>query len=804
MKKHLPLFISILLSLNISAQQDPIQQDSTLQDSTQFEQVRSLLNFYQYMLNAVGSEKSSTRDKEVIIGESYKKIFEYNEVQIEDDLLEGRSVITNKDVNAYLRDVDFFFKDISFDFRNEQIEKVYKEDSGGYFLVSFESAIEGTTLEGNPYSRSQPRFMEVNYDSQSEDLKIASIYSTKVSREVELRNWWADLSLGWKSALKKYVPFDSLSVETLELIANIDSIGLNDPLTFDDLTPLLALKNLQVLDISNTQVSDLEPLRHTKNLRKLIARQTNLISLNGLQYLEQLTTLDLASSTVVDISAIAALQSLKYLNLSNTSIVSFESLRSLSGLDSIDLSQTTFSDLSSLEGNAGLKTLRLKNTSLTSTAGLSALTDLEYLDLSYSNITSLEGLQKHPSLKKLFINGTNINDLSSLEQANKLRKIYADFSQVTEETASRHMAEYPKVLVVTNSEEIRKWWSNLPSAWITHFEIAYGLTAPSNEELIKFLNIDSLNLSAGNLKEPTPLKKFKRLKYLNVDKNLFRSFDFTSEMKDLEVLKAANIPTESSSGLEKNPKLRKLLLSGSPLNSLEGLEKLSLLEVLEIDNTLVDEKQISFLLEENPDLTIIFQTTKLLKWWESLDANWKEALKIKAPDSYSLHSLIEQTEISLSNQAITSLEPLLIFLNLKQLTIDNLRITSLAGISAHNNLESLTIINGPLQSLDSIGNLKALTSLNVKNTAIETLRPLHGMTSIRSLNCSGTNIKNLKGIEQFYDLAFIDFSNTRVWKLQRLYGMSDLKKIVCFNTRLREHTIEEFKKAFPSCEIDFY
>src|SRR5262245_48097220 len=78
--------------------------------------VRDLVAFFQFMLNTLGGKQTSTRDKDVMITESYAKIFRDDKVQIEDDLDTDRKVITNKDVVAYLKDVDYFFNDVKFEF----------------------------------------------------------------------------------------------------------------------------------------------------------------------------------------------------------------------------------------------------------------------------------------------------------------------------------------------------------------------------------------------------------------------------------------------------------------------------------------------------------------------------------------------------------------------------------------------------------------------------------------------------------------------------------------------------------------
>ena len=82
--------------------------------------VRDMIAFLEFMLNTLGSSSTPIRDKEVLITESYSKIFRDSKVQVEDDLDEERKVITNKDVVAYLKDVNFFFHDVRFEFTIEE------------------------------------------------------------------------------------------------------------------------------------------------------------------------------------------------------------------------------------------------------------------------------------------------------------------------------------------------------------------------------------------------------------------------------------------------------------------------------------------------------------------------------------------------------------------------------------------------------------------------------------------------------------------------------------------------------------
>lgn len=794
MKKYTSIFLFILTTLSLSAQSE--------QDSVRFEQVRSLLNFYEYMLNSIGSAKTSTRDKEVIITQSYKKVFESNSVQIEDDLLDDRKVITNKDVNAYLRDVDFFFTDIQFDFNNVEIEKIANDDGSGFFLVSFESSIKGKNLENADFKRVDKRFMEVNYNDQSEDLKIASIYSTKVSREKELQNWWLNLSYGWKSVLGEYVEIDSITIDVLKRLADIDSLSLKGNSFIRDIEPLAALKELKYLNISNTQVQELEPLRYSMNLQTLVARNSSLKNIEALRYFEKLKSLDLSQTPVSDIQSLGKLNALERLNLSNTSIASFEPLQTLTSLTYIDLSNTGFSDLTLLSKNQNLEVLIMDQTNVNSLLPLRELIKLRDLKASETKITDLEGFSTHPSIQTISFNRTEVSDLTPLLDARELKKVYADYTNVSESMVTEFMTKRPEALVITNSEKVMQWWNGLSANWKNVFAKKIGNKSPQREDLIKFINQDSLDVSGNNFYELEPLQKFKRIRYLNVSKNLFTSFDFAKDMRELTVLVGNNLPVETTAGLEKNLNLQELYLSGTLLKDISNLHSLKKLQVLDVDKTNINGEDVIPLLKES--LIIVFQSDRLLNWWNDLSAEWKAVFNIQNPTRLDLHRLIEQDEVTITNRPLTSLAPLNAFINLRKINLDNLRITSLSELFQHKNLEEVTCVNGPLESLEGISQLKNLKSLNIRNTAIEDIKELDGMKSIRHLNCAGTSIKNLKGISELYELESLDISNTRVWKLERLYGMQNLKKLICYNTRLRQHTIDDFKTAFPNCDVDFY
>ncbi len=798
MIRSLFLLVLMLPAIAGNAQTEP--------DTTRYyDEVRSLVSFYEYMLNSVGSAKSSTRDKEVIITESYKKIFINEEVQVEDDLVLDRKVITNKDVPAYLRDVDFFFKEIQFDFENIEIKKMKMGDNSFYFLASFENSVNGTTIDDETHSSIKKRFIEINLNEENGDLKIASVYSTKVSREKELQLWWETLSYAWITQFKKYVPFDSISNPTLLEIASIDSLDLSGNQFILDLEPLTALRELKSLNISHTKIVEISPLRYAKNLRKLKASGTPIEDITALQYFENLTYLDLSQTELLDISILERLKKLTFLDLSHTKIFTFQSLKPLSNLVEVNLTNTAFSDPILLSANTSLKIVNLSRTSISQLSAFKTLQSVTQLDISETGVTALNGLENHPKLEILTINRTSVGNLDPLLNAPNLKKVFSDLTGITEQMASVFMAKRNRTIVVTNSEQVMEWWKTLSTNWKMLFRVIMNEENPEKEDIVKLMNLDSLDVSGKNLYELGPLKKFQRLRYLDVSKNLFTSFEFTEKMVDLEVLKGADLPVESTNGLEKNPKLRLLMLNRTLLKDIQSLAYLNKLETLNVDETKLTEEQVVNYLKSNPKTVAIYQSERLINWWNNLAKDWKYAFNINNPDAYHLHQLIEQKEVAISNPSISSLTPLNVFINLEKVTLDRVKISNLKELyNTQTNLRQLSFTNGPLQTLDGIGQLSQLESLNISNTAIDDLRELDQLHALRNLNCSGTGIKNLKGISELYDLENLNVSNTDIRKLDRLYKIKELRTLTCNNTKLRDKRVIEFKLLFPECEVTFY
>lgn len=330
--------------------------------------VRDMVAFLQFMLNTLGSSTTSTRDKEVMVKESYSKIFRDGKVQIEDDLDESRVVVTNKDIVPYLKDVDFFFKDVKFEFTIEDINSSTMKSGEQFYKVSTRRILTGTTTEDQKITNTIPRFIEVNYHPETQDLKIVSIYTNEFNEKEALTNWWNELSLEWQSILRKKLPVsnttDSLSISEIKSITAAEEINLSNTVFIQDIEPLYRLVNLKSLNLSKTLVKDLTPIRNLTELTALNLSHTKITDLSPLKYANKLVSLDISHTLVTDISVVEKMPALQNIDVSATPATDFSYLAMLPDLHDAKLSYTTISNLAPFENLTNITTLDISGTAI--------------------------------------------------------------------------------------------------------------------------------------------------------------------------------------------------------------------------------------------------------------------------------------------------------------------------------------------------------------------------------------------------------------------------------------------------------
>jgi Leucine-rich repeat (LRR) protein len=775
------------------------------------------VRFLEYLLNTLGNKDASPRDKDVIIRESYLKIFRDGKVQVEDDLTENRNVLINKDITAYLKDIDFFFQNAQFDFDIKSTEAFLRDNDGLSFKVELNRTLKATGIEGESILNSKTRFIEINLDKETDELQIASIYTTKVSKDEAMKDWWNGLSLGWKTIFLQEIQHegDRVGIDELNRITSLDSLNLSANSSIVTIAPLSFLVDLQYVNLSNTKIDDISPLSSLTELKQLNISNSSIKDLSYLRYAENLEHLDLSFTPVQKIDVLVNLKKLKTLSLKGADITNFEVLSNFSEIQKLDLSETFFDMPKVFSEMNKLQELSMAKSNLSKLTSDISPESLQTLDISFAFISDLSPLEDYQSLQTLNISNTQVETLQPLESIESLQKIYADNTFVSEQDINSFIDANPSKLLVVNSEELSSWWSNLNQGWkkvLRTYLVGGSFEVPEKEQLTKLLLIDSLNLAGSGISDLRPLDKFSRLRYLSISNNQVQSLIPIQELNSLSVLEAQNSNLNSVQPILKLKKIRKLNLAQNKLSEQQFLQlaKLNGLNELDVDGTGIEKESVrKFLDTKTSACSIIYDKIGMMAWWNQLNGEWQSVFKLQFPLSSKptvkeLHDLTAVPSIFIRDVAIQSLNPLLKFVQLEELYMERVGLESLESISAVSKLKELTIKESAVEDLQPLEALYSLKKLTLDFSAVSNLRPLDKIQSLEYLSVAGTQVKSLKGVEDLIGLKYLNISSTPVRWIGKLKYLPNLEEFVCFNTRIFDFGLKKFKDAHPYCQVRFY
>lgn len=829
---NLILFALILFLPYIGLSQDKTVADEDLKKVENYrEQIRRLMGFLEFSLNTLGSSETTTSEKEVIINESYLKAFMNDKVQVEDDLDENREILTYKDVQAYLKDVDFFFKEATFQIDVQDIQSLKNDQGMSYFKVTANRNLQAVTVDDIPVNSNKTRYIEINLDENEQVLKIASIYTTRLNEAQEMMAWWNAMPSNWKIFLgSEYMVNDSLKLSQIDILNDTTVLMVTEVMQIDEVETfvpigtdsLLVFKNdttlkeiydtlaigrnnslrmlkeiakTESLDISGHQtITDLYPVDQMSDLKSLNISGTQITDLFTARNLNKLTSMNIANTRITDLAPIQYNNKIREFNLDSTLVSSLSPIQGFHDLEVLHLNHTQVNDLQPIKSFDKLKDLRLDYTPVSDLTPLGDLVNLENLSISGTNADSLSAIQYLITLRRLYMENTRIGSLAPLSKLENLQiidadlsmvadleplgsipaleKVYCDQTLVTRNIANAFMASHPNVLIIYESQELSSWWENLNLDWQSVFQAYVKLDpVPTTEQLHQLTLVNKVNIQGNdNITSLEPLAKLTNLQEIDAGGTLVSDLSPLTGLIDLKVLGCANTRISNLVPLESLIKLEDLDFSGTLLDSLTGLENLTHLKILNIDKTSVDD--LSPLLNCR-DLQIIYcDNTKAGK------ADIDHFL-----DQNPSCLIIYQT--SLLKSWWNELSPTWksAFRNHTQLdeTPTREQLHTLAGLAS----VDLSGIRD-LTSLQPLTTLHRLEELNLSNGAIQDIYPLDNLVRLKKLNLSGNPVEDLSSLSFLPNLISLDISNTAVLKLDAISKLGTLEYLNCSGTQIKK------------------
>jgi Leucine-rich repeat (LRR) protein len=789
----------------------PEQIESFKQQSIQ------LVKFFEGTLNFLADKKNPVKEKQVIINQSYDKIFWDSKVQVEDDLDEKRLVTLYKDVQGYLSDVDFFFRRATFLYTVQDVAVMTNDIGQTYFKVTTNRNLAGVTINDDSTNTNKVRYFEINYDDSKEQLKIVSIYTTKYDEREEMRVWWNNLSQAWKDVFGKKILIDS-------------TLTLNQVATYHDSTavingidtklenvkfykPLTQVVNLTHLDMSgNKEISDLGPLIRLSSLTDVNISNTSVTDLMPLRNLNLLESLDISGTRVTSLDALRYANNIKTLKIKGTAIETLDLVANFPLMEVLDFSNTTIGDLTPIKDLTGIRDLRLSGTRVTDLKPISGLVNLEILYCADDPITDISVLSSMNKLQLVFLDNTKITSLTPLENLQSLRKVYCDGTTVPRNDAIQFMKKNPSVTVIFESEELKKWWAAMPADWKKFFaNYLHNGEASTPEELHRLTTIDSINVR-GRLSINTldPISEFNHLRFLDCSSTAVTSLEPLRHLTEIKIINIANTKVASLEPLSSLKSIEILTADNTSVSDLAPLKEDAAMQFIFADNTQIKLDEANNFMDVLPGCLVVSQTYDNANWWKNLSPQWKDVFLKQAgisgePDKIQLQKIsgLEALVVA-EDPMILSLQPVLHLSRLKEIQFTDTRISTLEPLEQMKTVVSVHCMKNPISSLEPLAGMTWLKELDFSNTQVDELIPLQNLRNLEVLKFSGTPVKSLKYLQNLLHLKTLEFYNTRVSSLDVLEPMSGLKSLKIFNTKVSEKKVEKFKSTHPACEVVYY
>lgn len=794
-------------------------------------QAKQLVSFMEYAFNTLGSAQTEYKDKHTIIEQSYLKFFKNDKVQIEDDLVEKRDIVTNKDVQAYLKDIDFFFTSVTFKYTIEEITQELNEAGEVFFKIRTSRNLKGTSIDGKQLNDNLTRYIEVNLDQANRDLKIVSIYTTKSSEEQELMEWWNGLDNGWRSFLagstklndsvylkdvttihndyvvteNVYSAFqdtlimvDTIRFSTARAFADLrrilraEQLDLKDVTGIFDLDPLSEFASLKYLDITKAHIPSLEPIRNLSKLETLVAGQSLISNLEPIKYMPRIRVLDVSGTLVNSIEPLEGFENLEALNLSDSKVTDISVVKNLIKLSELKINGLRIDSLDALKDLKSLEVLEVSRTPIKNLAFISGLVNLRRLSIDQTEISDLSPLSGMGSLENIFLDNTAVNSLGPLGSLPKLKMVYCDKTPIQRKDALEFMQAHPGVRVIYESQELMAWWQQMPDSWKQIFSGLVQLADPPTREqlheisfmkalnvsgnmlintlspLDKLSSLQELNLSGTRVSDLTPLANLFDLQSLNIAHTAVSKLEPVAGLTGLQNINFANTMVTDVEPLVKLPHLRSVRMDSTKIANISLMSNIKRLDILYADGVESLPEQLNSLWDSIPDILVIYQTDFLKGWWQALPREWK--------DVFSTYEVVGEVPTSEQLHRVSSL---------KELDLSKVNtVNEIKPLSVLARLEILNISNMQLTDLSPLSKISRLKALNLSDTPVTDLSPLMSHKSLEELNCSNSPLSNIDLVSGFKNLKKLNISGTQVSKLDPLEYCLNLEELDCYNTRI--------------------
>jgi len=307
---------------------------------------------------------------------------------------------------------------------------------------------ENTVKFANPKIEQAVREMLRKTDgSKITKEELNSIYTLVICGERVFRSWVEKeeyLAFNWFVTDNWTQPEEPFDMSDLSMFTNINTLVIQ----YQNVTDIPDLSHLPLVrvDFSNNSLTDISGLAGCTQIKTLQLKNNPIYDIFALQNLDQLELLDVSFTQVSDLSPVVSdkltalyleyseiadfgvleeCPSIKDIRVSNASKEEIEQLLRIKNLKNFSVYDGEVDSLEMFQSVPALQGLELAGCSkLTSLEGIENFPELTFLGLAGTGIESFPEHFYHDKLEVLEVTGTGIKDFKALLRCPKLRNLY--------------------------------------------------------------------------------------------------------------------------------------------------------------------------------------------------------------------------------------------------------------------------------------------------------------------------------------------------------------------------------------------
>ena len=515
-------------------------------------------------------------------------------------------------------------------------------------------------------------------------------------------------------------------------------------------------------------------------LTKLVANDSLISDLTGLEYATNLAELELRDNSIRDLRPLAGLTNLRSLEFGDNSVGDISIVAGLTNLRSLSMGGNTFSDIRPIAGLTNLERLGVWSLSIRDINFLTRLTKLTHLGIGGNAISDIRPLARLRNLTELGLDSNQITDVSPLRTLTNLTELELNSNQITDVSPLKDLTALKKLLLANNPVLTQN-----PGSLVALLTLPNLGTEKEDRdfEFPSIVNMPDTNLAAAvrealGLAEDSPI--------------------VLSQLQTLTSLIALDRGIIDLTGLEGATGLIGLSLDGNSIRDISFLASLTDLLELALKGNLIDDisslQDLTNLMElklQNNRITDVSPLSGLTNLREL------ELQNNQITDVLPLSGLRNLRELKLQNNQIMDVSPLSGLTNLKTLDltgntgITNVEVlfrlqlggTQIKGVTVPNfvvfpdaNLETAVRTALSLQPNQPIllSSLAALTTLDASNSTIADLSGLEAATALTSLDLRNNQITDVSPLEAATALTSLDLRDNQITDVSPLVGLTNL------------------------------